>query len=344
MPGLKEIADRTGVSLSTVSRVFNNSGYVSEEKRELVLAAANSIGYKPPKKVSHSYEKMSTDIIGVVVTDINNPFFSEAIKGMMHVLNEHSINILICDADERPEQEIQILQTLRRKKVGGIIITPTSEAVQYNADYLKEVNDCGIPIVLMDREIKQFGFDGVYLDSFNGALKAVDTLIKNGHSEIAIITGPISSKPGIDRLNGYMEALRINHLPIKEEHVFYGNFKEDTAYQLTKKLLDTRPEVTAIFSSNNLMSAGCFEAIKDRGLNIPDDISLISFDDFYFFGTNSIKISAVSRPTRQMGIEAANLLVERMKKQKQKHTIAKQIVLTPKLILRGSERYPRNRK
>jgi LacI family transcriptional regulator len=344
MSSIQDIAKMAGVSLSTVSRVFNNSGYVSDEKRELVLAAARSIGYKPPKKVNRTYEKMSTDIIGVVVTDINNPFFSEAIKGMMNVLNGHGINILICDTDERPEQEIQILQTLRRKKVGGIIITPTSEAVQYNADYLKEVNDCGIPIVLMDREIKHVGFDGVYLDSFNGALKAVDALARNGHSNIAIITGPISSKPGIDRFNGYLEALRINNLPIKEEHIFYGNFKEETAYELTKELLDTRPEVTAIFSSNNLMSAGSFEAIKERGLNIPDDIALISFDDFYFFGTNSIRISAVSRPTRQMGIEAANLLIERMKVQKHKSTVSKQIVLTPRLVLRGSEVYPKNRR
>jgi LacI family transcriptional regulator len=344
MSRIKDIAIKANVSIATVSRVFNNSGYVAEEKRIAVLDAAKQLGYKPPENPKKDYEKPASDIVGVVIPDINNPFFSEAIKGMAQVFRQNDINILICDTDESPELEIQSLQTLRRQRVGGIIITPVSGAVEYNAEYLKEFNNLGIPVILLDRDIKLSVFDGVFLDSFRGAFEAVKTLISNGHTEIAIIAGLITSKPGLDRLEGYLEALRMNNIPIKEEYILYGNFKKDSAYQLTTKLLETRKKVTAIFSSNNLMSVGCYEAINDMGMKIPDDISLISFDDFYFFGTGGFNISAVSRPTMQMGVEAAKLLVDHIKKgKKYKDQMSKRIILSPHLMLRGSEAYPKNR-
>jgi len=344
MSRIKEIAEKANVSIATVSRVFNNSGYVTQSKRLAVLQAAKELGYEPPEKSKRSYEKMASDIVGVVVPDINNPFFSEAIKGMMGVFRKNDINILICDTDESPELELKALQTLRRGKVGGIIIAPVSGSVEYNAEYLKELNSLGIPIVLLDRDIKLSGFDGVFLDSFKGAFDAVSTLIANGHTEIAIIAGLITSKPGIDRLEGYLEALRLNNLPIKEEYILYGDFRKDSAYELTYRLLETRKDVTAIFSCNNLMSVGCFEAITNLGMKIPDDISLISFDDFYLFGPSGFNISAISRPTMQMGVEAAKVLTGHLEKgKKYKDELSKRIILSPQLVLRGSERYPKNR-
>jgi len=344
MSRIQEIASKANVSISTVSRVFNDSGYVAEDKRTAVLDAAKLLGYKIPKKTKGEYDKMVSDVVGIVVPDINNPFFSESIKGMMKVMRQNDIHCLICDTDESPELEIRSLQTLRRQKVGGLIITPVSSAVEYNAEYLREFNNLGMPIVLLDRDIKFSGFDGVFLDSFRGTLDAVQTLIDNGHTEIAIIAGLITSKPGLDRLEGYLEALRQNNIPIKEEYILYGNFKQDKAYELTTKLLETKKEVTAIFSSNNLMSVGCFEAINHKGLKIPDDISLISFDDFYFFGAGNINISAVLRPTIQMGVEAAMLLVDQIKtKRRPKDQMSKRIILSPHLLLRGSEKYPTNR-
>ncbi len=344
MPRFKDIALKANVSIAMVSRVFNNSGYVAEEKRLAVLEAAKELGYKPPDNPPKNYEKLESDIVGVVIPDINNPFFGEVIKGLTQVFRENNMNILICDTDESPELELQSLQTLRREKVGGIIITPVSGAVEYNAEYLKEFDNLGIPIVLLDRDVKLSRFDGVFLDSFRGSFDAVSTLIEHGHTEIAIIAGLISSKPGIDRLEGYMEALRRNNIPIKEEYILYGDFKEERAYELTNRLLETRKKVTAIFSSNNLMSVGCFRSILDKGLKVPDDISLISFDDFYFFDTGSFHISAVERPTKQMGVEAAKLLVDHMKKgKKHKDQMAKRVILSPHLTLRGSEIYPVNR-
>jgi len=345
MPRIHDIAERANVSIATVSRVFNNSGYVTQSKRMAVLKAAEELGYTPPEKSKRTYEKMANDIVGVVVSDINNPFFSEAIKGMMEVFRKHDINMLICDTDESPEQEIKALQTLRREKVGGIIITPVSGSVEYNAEYLKELNGLGIPIVLLDRDIKLSGFDGVFLDSFKGAFDAVNTLIANGHTEIAIIAGLITSKPGIDRLEGYLEALRLNNLPIREEYILYGDFRKESAYELTYKLLENRKEVTAIFSSNNMMSVGCIEAITNLGLKIPDDIAFVSFDDFYLFGSGGFNISAISRPTMQMGVEAAKVLTSHLKKGKRyKDEMSKRIILSPHLVLRGSEQFPKNRR
>jgi LacI family transcriptional regulator len=341
---IKDVAKKAGVSIATVSRVLNNSGYVKEEKRKIILDAARELDYNTSMYENKAYEKTEKDIIGVVVADINNPFFSEAIKGINKVADQNRMNVLICDTDESPEREIRLLLTLRRERVGGIIVTPASEAVEYNSEYLKELKNLGIPVVLLDRDVKLSGFDGVFLDSFKGTLNAVQTLIDNGHREIAIIAGLITSKPGIDRLNGYMEAFRLNKLPIKEEHILYGDFKTESGYYLTNKLLENRKEVTAIFSSNNLMSVGCLRAITEKGLKVPDDISLISFDDFYLFGTYGLEISAVARPTTQMGVEAATILMEKVKKgKKYKEHISKRIILTPHLVLRGSEVYPKNR-
>ena len=129
MSRIQEIATKANVSISTVSRVFNDSGYVAEDKRTAVYNAAKQLGYKTPKKTKGEYDKMVSDVVGIVVPDINNPFFSESIKGVMKIMRQNDIHILICDTDESPELEIQSLQTLRRQKVGGQIITPVSSAV-----------------------------------------------------------------------------------------------------------------------------------------------------------------------------------------------------------------------
>lgn len=191
-----------------------------------------------------------------------------------------------------------------------------------------------------DRESNRPQFDGVYVDSFHGTYDAIQMLIGHGHRNIAIVAGPTTSKPGLDRLNGYLEALKDNSIPIREEYILYGEFVEDLAYSLTTKLLTTQKDVTAIFSSNINMSFGCIKAIYDQKLHIPEDISYLGFDDFPMFD-RALELSVINNPGDQIGQEAAMRLINRMENYRHsKNAPVRRIILMPQLLLRGSEKYP----
>lgn len=344
MTTLKEIAKSAGVSEATVSRVFSGNGYVSSETREKILRISKENNYRPKEYKKRSGVPAYKNIIAVVVADISNNFFTKVIKGISRLAYAEGLDLIIFDTDESPEHEIRCLDTLRQRRIGGLIISPTSDVVDYNIEYLKNMNKSGIPIVLLDRDISELGMDGVFLDNFHVSYGAVQELINNGHKEIAIITGPTTTKPGIDRLNGYFEALKANNIPIKENLVYYGNYKTEGAYKLTKELLRTQKKVTAIFSSNALMSIGCIKAIADSNLHIPDDISFISAGHLDLFESYGIKISSIEGPTFQMGEEAARLVIEKMKKGRmQKGSTARRVIFHYDLVLRGSEKFPKNR-
>ena len=345
---IEKVADRAGVSIATVSRVFTENGYVSEETKKRVQEAAKQIGYSPPRHgARRSRSTIYNAVIGVVVCDLYNPFFTQIIRGITHVLEPEGVEVLICDADESPRKEIRCLDMLRQKKVDGIIISPTSDTEEFNIEYLKNLDQEGMPMVFVDRDLKGVGLDGVFLDSFNGAMEALQALIDCGHKNIATIAGPITSKPGLDRLSSYMEVMKRNHLSIRQEYILYGDFKIDSAYTLTMTLLERHPEVTAIFAGNNFMALGAMKAIAQRGLRIPLDISLISFGSVYLAEGYDYGISEVRQPTFSMGVECANILLEKMKNaslpRKERRTVKKRITLDTELVLRGSEIYPANK-
>jgi len=342
---IKEIAHKAGVSQATVSRVFSGRGYVDATTKEKVMEVSEELNYKPKQYKKRSTVSVYKKVIGVIVADINNTFFTEIIKGISRQAYSEGLDLVICDTDENPEREIRCLDILRQKHIGGLIISPTSDVIEYNTEYLKNMNKSGVPVVMLDRDVKIPGTDGVFLDNYRVSFDAVQTLIDNGHKEIAIITGPTTSKPGIDRLNGYFEALKANNIPIREKQVYYGDFKKESAFKATKELLRTQKNVTAIFSSNSLMSIGCIQALADSNVTIPDDMAFISaghHDLFEFYG---IHISATKRPTLQMGEEAARILIEKMQKgRKQKATTSKRVIFHYDLVLRGSEKFPKNRR
>ncbi|QGU94652.1 substrate-binding domain-containing protein [Clostridium bovifaecis] len=332
---IKDIAEKAQVSLATVSRVLNNSGFVKEEKRELVLKTIKELNYVP-NSVARSLSTSQSNTIGVVIPDVNNPFFGEVIKGIATVADEEDFNIILCDTDENIDKEFKALEMLKKQRVRGIIITPTSDKNEFNSEYLEALESLGIPIVLIDRDVKYSNFDGVFLDSLNGAFEATDALIKEGHKKIAIIAGPQTSKPGRDRLRGYRKAMIMNKLDIDEKYIFYGDFKLESGYKITKEILKMEDRPTAIFVCNNMMNLGCIKALFEQNINIPGDIALIGFDEIEMLNVLNFKISVVSRPTTEMGRVAMNMLIDRLKDEESTHT--KRITLSPKLTLKGSEK------
>ena len=335
---IKDIALKAGVSMATVSRVLNNSGYVKEETKEIVLKtvkeSTDSTDIIPKKSLKNKME-----IIGVVIPDITNPFFAEVIKGINKVAGSRNLNFILCDTNENVEKEIGYLKMIKEQDIKGLIITPTTDQNEFNRKFLKQIDNMGVPIVLLDRDIKYSHFDAVFLDNVKGAYEAVEALIREGHEKIAIIAGPVTSKPGRDRVSGYEKALVFNNIKKDDNYIYYGDFKVDSGYALTKEILNMQDPPSAIFVSNNMMAMGCIKALFEMNVRIPQDMAIIAFDDIDVFSIITPNISSISRPTSQMGEVAMSILMERLDDKSRGNKIIKQIILPPSLILRGSEKY-----
>lgn len=338
---MRELAEQAGVSATTVSRVFRGEGYVGEETRQRILRLAKETGFKPRAYRKRAALTAHDAVIGVVVPDLSNAFFQQIIRAMTNVFDQHGVEVLLCDTNESPSKEIRSLSMLRDLHINGLIVAPTSENASYNTAFLKELNEKGTAIVLLDRDIKGAGLCGVFQNSYDGAFNAVCKLIEMGHKCIATVGGPITSKPGLDRMVGYMDALKTHDMEVRQEFILYGDFKVESGYELTERLLREHPEVTAIFAANNLMSVGSLRAIRNAKMRVPDDIAFISYGSLtpYTIHRND-NISELIEPTELMGRECAMLMLEKMSVSKRKGSnMVKRVSFDTVLRLKGSEAY-----
>ena len=341
---IKDIATKANVSVATVSRALNGQGYVREELKNRIIAVAEEMHYSPKKYKGRTTTRVKNSLIGIIVPDISNSYFSGIIQGVEEVAESKHHDVIICDSQENPNKEVTSIATMHNCKVRGIIITPVSDAVEYNAHYLKELNDSGIPIVLVDRDLRMPGIDSVTIDNFQAAYNAVTALIEKGHTNIAILAGPTTSRTGVDRLNGYMSALKEHDISVQEDMVFFGDFKFDSGYKMTKKLLDHHNRPTAIFSCNQRMTLGCIRALAEKDMKIPDDIALISFGISEARNQAGLQISHVFQPGNPLGVESAKCLFSRIEMgRKYKKVPCKKIQFSAECNLLGSEEYPINR-
>ena len=341
---ITEIARQAGVSAATVSRVFRG-GYVREDTRQVILAIAREHGYQPRVYKKQMSPPHHDTVIGVVVADLGNPFFQKIIRAISDVFDQHGVGIIVCDNNENPTREVRNLSLLKQLNVNGMIIAPISENEAYNSAYIKELYDGGLPVIVLDRDVKGIGLSGVFQNSYEAAYHAVDTLISCGHEHIATVSGPITSKPGLDRMVGYMDALKHHGIAVRQEYILYGNFKMESGYTLTRQLLAAHPQVTAVFSANNMMSIGALRAIREAGLSVPGDIAFISYGMLNPYDqSDSAGISQLIEPTEMMGHECAQLMLEKMSASKKDSRVVKRVSFDVTLDLRGSEICPKNRR
>ncbi|SUY46625.1 LacI family transcriptional regulator [Clostridium putrefaciens] len=333
---ISDIAQKAGVSLATVSRVLNDSGYVKEETRIRVQKVIKDLNYTP-SAIARSLSKNKTNTIGVIVPDIVNPFFGEVIKGITEVAEKSGLNIILCNTDESKEKELRALKILTEQRIQGIIIAPTSAEDEFNSEYLKTLENMGIPIVLVDGNVKYTTFNGVFVDNIKGAYEATEALIKEGHRKIGVITGRMNSKPAKDRYLGYQKALLMNNIPLEDRYTFYGDYKEETAYKITKNIMKMKDRPTALFVCSNMTTLGSLKAIYEEKINIPEDISLVAFDKVEILNILGFNISYVNGPSVEMGKLGMQMLVDILNN-KNKNEI-RRITLLPNLVLKGSEKY-----
>ncbi|MBU9710396.1 LacI family DNA-binding transcriptional regulator [Evansella tamaricis] len=330
-PTIQDVAKKANVSVATVSRVINEQGGVRKPTEERIKQAIKELRYVR-NAVARSMVRKETKTIGVIIPDICNPFFPEIIAGIERKAIGADYSTTLSSSNESKKIESKIIQSFVERGIDGVIITTADE----NGEHLQPLFDANIPVVAVDRAIKHFDVDTVLTGNREGAYEAVRHLIMQKHEKIAIIRGPQDTTPGLERYKGYCQAMEEYGLPIKEEWICDGDFMEDSGYELTKKLSTCKEMPTAIFSSNNLMSIGAIKALYDMSWVLGKEVSFVGFDDIDIATFTNPPLTVVSRPMRNLGELAFQLLFERMKQDPLVKNQKREFIVTPHLIVRQS--------
>ena len=273
-PTIADVAERAGVSVSTVSRHLRGDRVGAAQNIDLAISLLRF----RPSPAAQSLKSGITGSIALVVPDIANPFFAAVVRGAESITAQGGHTIFLANTDESDTREAEIIEDLLGR-VDGMLLAPAGED-NLNPQLLA---DNGVPIVLIDREVRPSGdFDAVLIDNYGGARTAVEYLISMGHERIATIAGTVESTPGRLRLEGYRDTMAVHGIGPPLESVRFGGFMEHGGYQETMRLLASPNPPTAVFVANNLMTLGALRALKDLGVILPDDLSIIGFDDHPF--------------------------------------------------------------
>lgn len=332
---INDIAKKAGVSLATVSRVLNNSGYVKEETRTKILDAIKDLDYTP-SAIARGLSKNEVNTIGVIVPDITNSYFGEIIKGISEVAEEQGLNIVLFNTDDKLEKELRALNVIKEQRLRGVIMTPIFGGDEFNSQYFNTIESLSMPIVLVAADIKYSTFNGVFVDNIKGGFEATNLLIKEGHEKIAIITGLLSSERAIHELIGYKKALTLNNIRTRDEFIFKGDYKLDTGYEITKKILSMEDKPTAVVVCSNMMTLGCVKAMLEEHKRIPEDLSIVGFNKLEFLDMVGINLTYVEDSPIELGKAAMTMLNERISGKAINEV--KRIRISPTIILNGSEK------
>lgn len=305
---LKQIAEALGISAMTVSRVINNKKNVDEKTRKKVLEKARSMGYTP-NYLAKSLVSNKSFTIGVVVPEISHSFFPEVIRGIEEVAYQENYQLILTHSAEDAEREKAAIETLRSKRVDGIMISCS----QFTSDlsYFEELRSSGLPVVFFDRCMDEAGFSCVGVDDKAAAKKITQHLIDHGYKKIAHLKGAQGLSIGRRRLEGFKEAMSENQLEIADEWIVESGLQEKGGFEAMMKLLDLpedkRPR--AVFAINDPAAFGAIEAIRERGLVIPDDIAIVGFSDDIRAELLPVPLTTVHQPAYEVGKKAAETLL-----------------------------------
>ncbi|MCW9707897.1 LacI family DNA-binding transcriptional regulator [Fodinibius salsisoli] len=329
---VEDVAKLAEVSTATVSRVFNKSAKVNEQTSQRVLEAAKELNYRPSRVAQRLRGKRKHSmIIGLIVTDLENPFFSEIARGVEDIAYQNKNAVMVCNSNEDKAKEKFYLEALIAEQVSGFILVPTT----HNNKLITEIINDEYPVVCVDRKLNigDINVDSVTVNNKQGAYRAVERLIKLGHQRIAIINGLEELSTTVERFEGYKQALEDYDISLVDELILYADSREEGGIKSTKQLLELKERPTAIFSINNLMTLGCLEELNTQGINIPGEIALIGFDDMPWSKALNPPLTAVRQPGYELGVSAAELLLKRLSNPSRNTS---DIVLNPELIVRAS--------
>jgi len=307
MVTIRDVAARAGVSSTTVSHVINDTRPVSAGLRGRVEAAMAELGFQP-NALARSLRRKRTHTLGMIVPDSANPFFAEVGRGIEDTSFAAGYSVILCNSDGDSARELLYMDLLIRKQVDGVLLVPTGSQTELALTFQTR----NIPTVVIDRDIPGAAVDRVHIDNAAGGYLATRHLIELGHRRIGYIGGPADHGLALDRGAGYRQALRDDGLPLDPALVVDGNFQDSGGYSGARALLALPDRPTAIFAGNDLMAIGALAAAREEGVAVPQELSIVGFDDIHLARYLNPALTTVAQPKYDLGVLAVQLLLARL--------------------------------
>ncbi|MFE0130308.1 LacI family DNA-binding transcriptional regulator [Streptomyces sp. NPDC059037] len=326
MASIKDVAAEAGMSVATVSRVLNSHPSVSPAARARVIAAVETLGYRP-NAVARSLRTDQTRTFGLVISDVMNPYFTTLARSVEEAARELGYSVIIGNADERPELQDHHVRTLLDRRIDGLLLSPTDGGSPLILDAAR----AGTPMVFVDRWIPGVDVPVVRADGREAVRDLVAHLHGLGHRRLAIIAGPAATTTGSERVDAFREALGAYGLQLPEEYIGQGDFQADSGRRVTEAFLALPEPPEVIFAADNLMALGSLDAIRAHGLRVPHDIALAAFDDIPWFVHTDPPITAIAQPTGDLGRAAVQALADRIEGRR-----PQSVTLPARLVVRRS--------
>lgn len=327
---IKDIAAKAGVSLGTISNVINGNVAVRPATRRRVMDAIRALRYQP-SMLARSLRQNRTAMIGMVIPDITNPFFPAVVRGVEDVAFQNSFRLVLCNTDNDSDKEESYLRELHAYRAAGLILIPSEHSkITMSAAHPFSSR---VPAVCLDRRPEDWVGDSVTVNNTEGVFAITTHLIKSGHRAIAMIIGSLHLQNAIARLKGFRSAMRKAKLEVNPQYIQEGRFDRLSGYEKMRILLEQRPRPTAVVCGNDLIALGVLSALREAGLQCPQDISVVGFDDIEVAELTDPSLTTVFQPGYQMGARGAALLIKRMRTPNQP---VQNIVLPTELKVRHS--------
>ena len=332
---IKDIAKALGLSTSTVSRALRDSYEISPETKKIVIEYAQQINYRP-NPIALSLKEKRSRSIGIIVCEIANSFFSQAINGIESIAYDKGYNVIIAQSHESYEREILNLQYLASRSIDGLLISVSSET--QNLDHLINLHKRGFPIVFFDRVVENLDTHKVGVDNYKGAYDATSELIKNGHRNIAMLAGSEFLSITKERVAGYHQALTDHKIAFDAsqiEYCLHGGMNYQEVENALGSLLSNKNKPSAVIASADKLTTNCLRYFKSKGLEVPNDIAMIGFSNLDLTDLLSPSLSVIRQPAYEIGQVAIELLIKQIEN-KRPTTEFEKIILQPQMIIRES--------
>ncbi|HHY45902.1 MAG TPA: LacI family transcriptional regulator [Firmicutes bacterium] len=333
---MKDIARLAGVSVNTVSRALNGKPEIDEKTRQRILEIAREHSYSP-NSLAASLASKKTRTVGLIVPDICDPFYAQQARGVEDMARARGYTVILINTDEDPKTELKAVDTLRSKRVDGMLLTSVFPGI----DHVVLLQKQHIPFVLLNRRLTSLDTDYVVNDNIKGAYEATRHLIRLGHTRIAHITGPERITSVRERLAGYTKAIQEAGLSIQDDLVFTGeSLKPQSGEVLARRALSVNPRPTAIFAFCDTLAMGAYATAKEMGLMVPEDLAIVGYDDIPFAACFEVPLTTVAQPSYEMGRTACKILLDRIESggndQEQEGVPKGQVVFDARLVIRKS--------
>jgi LacI family transcriptional regulator, fructose operon transcriptional repressor len=327
MVKIKDVADAAGVSTATVSRVLANKPHVRQEVKARVMKVVKKLNYSP-NRVARSLRSQKSTIIGLIVSDIENPFFQQVSRAVEDAAHEQGYSVMLCNNDEDPDKEQRYLHLIRDENLAGIILSPTRQT----ADNFSATSELNIPMVVFDRRVSNAEVDNIIIDNVQASQTITTHLIEHGYRRIGAIFG-IGSTTGRERREGFVQALKAHDLQPSSDLVKYANPREDDGFNTTLKLLQLPEPPEAILTSNSLLAAGALRALRESKKATPEEVAFASFDETTWAKLVTPALTVIEQPTYEIGRTATELLIKRIQDPSRS---TREVTLKGRLIVRQS--------